>query len=331
MNDAILRRYIASHIEATTKNHIFFSWHGGEPMLAGLDFFRNVVQLQQELNSTGKPIVNGIQTNGSLLSSEWIHFLESNSFILGLSVDGPPHLHNRTRLTGKGDPTFSKVEKAIGLLRKSDLTFELLCTVNGINSHHPGIVYDFLRECGSGYITFLPVVERDATGKITEQSVDPEVFGEFLCTVFDSWKTRDSGNISVQIFDEAISSYGGRPHSLCIFREVCGGVPVVESDGEFYHCDHYVNADNRVGNIMERSLASLLDSESLLAFGRYKKISLPQECLKCEVLMMCNGACPKNRFIPTSPGDFDINYLCRGYRRFFNHVIPFSKLVAGLA
>jgi uncharacterized protein len=330
MADDLLEAYIIQHINASAGPDMFFSWHGGEPTLAGMQFYRKVVDLQRKHQPKNCRIVNGIQTNGTLLDDEWCKFLKDNNFIVGISLDGPENFHSVNRFHNKGISCFEEVMRGYQLLAEYGIPCEILCVVHSANVNFPLEVYRFFKSLDARFITFLPLVEKrtDGTGLVSERSVPGKAFGEFLCAIFDEWKASDIGNIKVQIFEEALRTAFKLDHSLCIFKETCGRVPVVEFNGDFYPCDHYVNAENRLGNILSTSFAELLESPAQQAFGQAKLDSLPQYCLKCEVREMCNGACPKDRFISTPDGEPGLNYLCEGYKLFFNHSKPFAEQVA---
>ena len=327
MPDDILETYIRQHIEATTGPVITFSWHGGEPMRAGLNFYRKAVALEKKYNHRGRKIINGIQTNGTLVNQEWCSFLAEEQFYVGISIDGPESLHDQFRLTRDGKPTFKKVMHGYDLLVVHGLDPEILCVVNAENVKHPKEVYRFFRQLGAPFMTFIPLVEKQAVALVSQRSVTAGAFGEFLCTIFDEWVQRDIGEVKVQIFEEALRTAFDQDHTLCIFKQVCGGVPVVEHNGDFFSCDHFVTPEHHLGNIMEISLADLLDSKRQQAFGLAKRDTLPHYCRVCEVRDMCNGECPKNRFISTPDGEPGLNYLCAGYRKFFNHCRPFAAAV----
>jgi uncharacterized protein len=327
----LLEVYIEQHFEATTNDTVFFSWHGGEPMLAGLEFYKDVLRIQERYNTKGRRVLNGMQTNGTMLTGEWGAFLKENDFIVGLSLDGPEKYHNRYRKNLNQEGSFKDVIKGWNILQEYGVTSEILCTLNDYNSLHPVGIYNFFRDIGARYITFLPVVEQSDNGELAEWSVRPEVFGNFLISVFEEWKRSDIGKIEIQIIEEAMRTALKEEHSLCILREECGGVPVLEKNGNVYCCDHYVSPDSLLGNISKIALSQMLDSEQLRNFGRIKSSTLPGKCLRCEVLDMCNGGCPKNRIVE-SPGEANkINYLCPGYLSFLRHIKPFTQLVASLS
>jgi uncharacterized protein len=332
MPDDVLEEYIVQHIAASPDPAIHFSWHGGEPTILGLDYFRNVVALQKRHCPADRTILNGMQTNGTLLDDEWCHFLAAERFAVGISLDGPEEMHNHYRLARDGRGSFAQTMRGYEALQRQRVTCEILCVVTDQNVRCPLEVYRFFKKLGAPFISFLPLVERDPSSErgTTRHSVPVEAWGEFLCAVFDEWTTYDIGRLKVQIFEEAARPAFGQGHTLCIFKEVCGGVPVVEHDGDFYSCDHFVDAEHRIGNIRRVPLAELLNSPSQLAFGRAKLDALPRYCLGCEVRAMCNGGCPKNRFIETPTGEAGLNYLCAGYRRFFNHCTPFVAQIAEL-
>ncbi len=329
MKDAVLEKYIQTHIEASTEDIISFSWHGGEPLIAGIGFFRKVVGYQRKFQPGGKTIINGIQTNGTLLNEEWCSFFAEEKFNVGISIDGPEEFHNLHRIKQDQGHTFRDVMRGYRLLVKWKIQVEILCVVNAVNVKQPLALYSFFREAGARYLTFLPlVIHHPGSDKhVSADSVPSAEFGEFLCAVFDEWLARDIGSIKVQIFEEALRTAFDQEHTLCIFKKECGGVPVVEHNGDFYSCDHYADADHLAGNIMKDSLASLLDSSVQKEFGRAKSLTLPKVCRECEVLPMCNGECPKNRFMVTSDGEPGLNYLCNGYKLFFSHILPFIEAV----
>lgn len=332
MPDDLLEEYIIQHIEASPTDVIRFSWHGGEPTLLGLEFFRKAVQFQQKHYPTGKTIANGIQTNGTLLDDGWCRFLANEGFAVGISLDGPQDLHDQNRITKNGKPSFEQTLRGYNLLKKHGVFTEILCVVNAFNVEHPIKLYRFFKKLDAGYLTFLPLVDRQPGSKsdVSSLSVPSKKWGEFLCTIFDEWLERDIGRVKVQIFEEAIRTAFEQEHSLCIFRPVCGDVPVVEHNGDFYPCDHYVDAEHLIGNIRETHLGELLESEPQIAFGRAKQDYLPRYCRLCDLRGMCNDGCPKNRFINTPDGEPGLNYLCEGYKKFFNHCRPFISQVSAL-
>ena len=330
MPDIILEEYIVQHIEASAEPVIRFSWHGGEPTILGLDYYRKIVALQRKHQAPGQHIMNGMQTNGTLLNEDWCRFFADEDFHIGLSLDGPQDMHDRFRRDKRGRPTFELAIRVYDLLQRHGIPTDLLCVVNAHNVQYPLEVYRFFKKIEAVYVSFLPVVERKAGTKrgVSDLSVPAEAWGQFLCTIFDEWLTQDIGRIKVQIFEEAVRTAFGQEHSLCIFRPVCGDVPVVEHNGDFYSCDHYVDEKHHLGNIVETPLVELLESPAQRAFGRAKLDSMPRYCLECKVREMCHGGCPKNRFIQTPEGEEGLNYLCAGYKRFFSHCQPFVDEVA---
>jgi uncharacterized protein len=332
MPDDLLEEYIVQHISACGEPVIHFSWHGGEPTTLGLDYFRKIVMLQRKHQPAGRRLANGIQTNGTLLDEDWCRFLAAEGFAVGISLDGPQEMHDRYRRTKDGRPVHEQALRGCQLLQQHRIPCEILCVVGAHNAEFPSEVYRFFRRLGAPYLSFLPLVERrpEAEGGVSERTVPAEAWGAFLCTIFDEWVARDIGRVKVQIFEEAVRPAFGQEHTLCIFKEVCGGVPVVEHNGDFYCCDHFTDAEHRLGNIRETPLAKLLDSPAQQAFGRAKLDTLPRCCQVCEVRAMCNGECPKNRFLQTPDGEPGLNYLCPGYKRFFSHCQSFVAQVAAL-
>lgn len=328
----ILEEYIVQHIDASPETVIRFSWHGGEPTVLGLDYFREIVALQRKHGPPDRRIVNGIQTNGTLLDEDWCRFLATEGFAVGLSLDGPKEMHDRYRVTKDQEPTHEQAMRGYKLLQKHQVYTNILCVVNAHNVQFPLEVYRFFKQINARYITFLPMVEPQpgARGGISPISVPAEAWGAFLCTIFDEWRDQDIGRVKVQIFEEAARTAFNQEHSLCIFRPTCGDIPVIEHNGDFYSCDHFVDVEHRLGNIKETPLVELLESPAQRAFGRAKLEALPRYCRECGVRAMCNGGCPKNRFIMTPDGELGLNYLCAGYRRFFKHCQPFVSEVAAL-
>jgi uncharacterized protein len=330
MPDDLLEEYIIQHIGASSGPELFFSWHGGEPTLAGLKFFERVIGLQQKYLPANWSIINGLQTNGTLLNHEWCRFLKKENFVVGISLDGPGELHSSFRIRKDGQSCFEEVLRGYHLLRQYEIPCEILCVVTSANVCHPLEIWRFFRELEAGFITFLPLVEQQTScGKqVSERTVHAKAFGEFLCVIFDEWKTSAIGSVKIQVIEEALRTAFGMEHTLCIFKRTCGGVPVLEHNGDLYACDHFVNQGYLLGNIRETPFSTLLESRAQHEFGQAKLTSLPGYCLKCEVREMCNGACPKDRFITTPDGEPGLNYLCEGYKLFFNHCNPFIEQVA---
>ena len=332
MPNDILEEYSIQHIDASPETVTRFSWHGGEPTVLGLDYFHKIVALQRKHKPPDRRIANGIQTNGTLLDEDWCRFLAAEGFAVGLSLDGPQEMHDRHRVTKDGKPTHEQTMRGYELLQKHRVYTEILCVVNAHNVQSPLQVYQYFKQINAQHITFLPMVEpqQDVKGGVNPISVPAEAWGTFLCTIFDEWRDKDIGQVKVQIFEEATRTAFNQEHSLCIFRPTCGDIPVVEHNGDFYSCDHYVDVEHRLGNIEETPLVELLESPAQRAFGRAKSETLPRYCLECGVRAMCNGGCPKNRFIMTPDGEPGLNYLCAGYRHFFTHCQPFVSKVAAL-
>ncbi|MBM4314863.1 MAG: anaerobic sulfatase maturase [Deltaproteobacteria bacterium] len=332
MADDLLERYIVQQIEIAPEPVIHFFWHGGEPTILGLDYFRRIVEIQQRHRSRGSRIINSIQTNGVLLTDEWCRFFAAEQFAVGLSIDGPPALHDAYRVTKDNKGTYRQAMRGYRLLRQHKLPVDLLCVVHARNVRRPLELYRFFKEIKAQYLSFIPLVESqpDPRDGVTERTVPAEAFGAFLCAIFDEWIRQDIGQIIVQGFEEAARPAYGLDHSLCIFRPTCGDVPVVEHNGDFYSCDHFVTPGHRLGNIRETPLLELLESPTQEGFGRAKQETLPRFCRECGVLDMCNGGCPKDRIIRTPDGEPGLNYLCAGYRRFFTHSRPYTAQMAAL-
>jgi uncharacterized protein len=348
MSSEVLEEFIRQYIESQDFPEVHFVWQGGEPTLLGVDFFHKAVVLQKKY-AAGKRVTNSIQTNGTLLDDKWCELLSANGFLVGLSIDGPETLHNRYRVDRQGRPTFSRVMRAVDLLKKHDTRFNTLTVVNDVNSRNPLKLYRFLKEVSEGFIQFIPLVER-SPGKtardlgmkldmppgaepgsgppVTPWSVKPGRFGEFYVRIFDEWVRQDVGKIFVQFFDVALGNWLGSGSGLCQFAPTCGHSGLLEHNGDLYACDHYVYPQYKLGNIFEKPLNELIDSDQKRRFNSFKKSSLPPYCLACNVLFACNGDCPKHRFLRTPDGERGLSYLCPAYRRIFNHMDPFFRIMA---
>ncbi len=344
LSEVTLEEYIRQYIQSQPSSAVNFAWQGGEPTLLGIDYFGKVVALQQK-HANGKQITNSLQTNGILLEDRWCEFLAANHFLIGLSIDGPGPLHDRCRLDKGGAPSFDNVMRGLGYLKKHGVEFNTLTVLHRYNSRHPREVYHFLKEIGSRFLQFIPVVERVAvdplphglslispdsrvTARISDWSVEPIQYGKFLNAIFDAWVRNDVGKIFVQLFDVALEGWAGMESSLCIFQSSCGSAAVIEHNGDIYSCDHYVYPENRLGNIMDRPLISMLNSPQQIRFGRDKLDRLPQYCRKCQFRFICNGGCPKHRFMKTPDGEESLNYLCPGFKLFFAHIDPYMAFMA---
>jgi uncharacterized protein len=340
----LLESYIRQYIEAQPVPTVSFAWQGGEPTLLGVDFFRNVVDLQKRY-AGGKRIENAFQTNGVLLDDRWGEFLAESKFLVGLSVDGPRELHDHYRVDKGGQPTFDRVMRGLSYLKKHNVEFNTLTVVERHNADYPLRLYRFLKELGSRFMQFIPCVERiaespgvdglvlispkvDGRARVTDWSVEPEQYGRFLSSIFDEWVRLDLGQVFVQLFDVALQSWVGLEPSVCFFRETCGAAMAIEHNGDLFSCDHYVYSENKLGNILEHPLESLVNSPQQKQFGLDKRDTLPRYCRQCEVRFACNGECPKHRFIRTPDGEEGLNYLCAGYKIFFKHVDPYMQFMA---
>ncbi len=322
MSDELLERYITQRFAASPGPTTHFEWHGGEPTLLGLEYFRMIVRLQKLCNPDGRTVTNGLQTNGLLLDEDWAAFLSQEGFSVGLSLDGPSDLHNVFRKTADGSPTHSRVVDAFRLLAKSSVFCNLLCVVHAENAKEPDRVYDFFRSLKARYIQFLPVAVLKQDDSASPFAAEPATIGSFLCRIFDRWIAEDVGRIVIQNIDEALRPIYGVPHALCIHRKTCGNVAVLEHDGSFYACDHFVSPEYRIGNILDRELAGLASDPRMMDFGNAKEDALPQCCRECEVLDACNGGCPKDRIVTVPGGNHRLNSLCPAYKSFFSHTKP---------
>ncbi len=327
MSDAVLEEYTRQYIVAQPQPEVSFAWQGGEPTLMGLEFFRKAVEYQAKYRKPGMRILNSLQTNAVTLDEEWCRFFREHQFLLGVSLDGPREFHDAYRVDKGGQPTFERVMRGLRLLQAQGVEYNILTTVHAANADHPLTVYRFLRdEVGARYLQFIPIVERDNESGyqegniVTDRSVRADGYGDFLMAIFDEWVRHDVGRVFVQIFDVALAAWAGERAGLCVFEETCGAALAIEHNGAVYSCDHYVEPNYFVGNIVDIPLSEIVVSEPQRRFGEAKRDTLPQYCRDCEVRFVCNGGCPKNRIISTPAGEPGLNYLCAGYRAFFNHI-----------
>jgi len=327
MTDEVLESYLDQYLSAQRIPYATIAWQGGEPTLMGLDFYRCSIACEQKYAASGMTIERTLQTNGTLLDEEWCTFLREHHYLVGLSLDGPRELHDAYRVDKVGHPTFDRVLRAARLLQEHKVNFNIMCAVSAANVTHPAEVYRFLRDhVGAQFIQFIPIVERNnETGfqegiTVTDRSVTAEQWGRFLIAIFDEWVTRDVGRVFVQHFDAALAAWAGEPPTVCIFSPTCGTALTLEHNGDLYSCDHFVEPNYLLGNILDTPLIELVSSDAQRQFGLNKRDALPRYCQECPALFACHGECPKNRFKETPTGELGLNYLCAGYRAFFTHI-----------
>ena len=335
MGDVVLENYIRQVIEAQTASVVTIAWQGGEPTLMGLRFFERAVEIARRYVRPGQRLQHTMQTNATLLTEDWARFLAGHEFLVGVSIDGPPALHDAYRVDKRGRPTYARAARGLELLRSHGVEYNILCTVHAANADAPREVYRFLRDdCGASFIQFIPIVEHvptdDEPWAVSERSVTAGGWGSFLTGVFDEWVVRDVGKVFVQSFDAALASFAGAPPGICVFAETCGDAVALEHNGDVYSCDHFVDAEHLLGNICATHLVELVGSSKQRSFGMAKRDTLPSYCLGCDVLFACFGECPKNRFITTPDGEPGLNYLCAGYKDFFHHVSGSMRLMVDL-
>lgn len=341
MTDEMLERFTQEYIKAQTMGHVLFTWHGGEPLMRSIDFYKKALTLQQKY-ARGRHIDNVIQTNGTLLTDEWCEFFAQNHWLVGISIDGPQQYHDHYRLTSAGKPSWERVMHGIRLLNKHHVEWNAMAVVNAYNADHPLEFYHFFKEHGCQYLQFTPIVERltahsdgrtlaslaDQTDiPVADFSVTAEQWGTFLCTIFDEWVRHDVGSIFVEIFDCTLANWMGVAPGICSYSTHCGHAGVMEHNGDVYSCDHFVFPAYKLGNIRDHTLVEMLYGEQQQAFSRLKHASLPRQCKECDMEFACHGECPKNRFLHDRYGNPGLNYLCRGYYQYYTHVVPYMDLM----
>ncbi len=336
MDDDLLERFVRDYIGAQTSPDVLFTWHGGEPLMRPLSFYRRAVELQRRY-AGGRRIDNCIQTNGTLLTDEWCRFFREEGWLVGVSLDGPQDFHDEYRRNKGGGPSFARVMRGVELLNRHGVEWNALAVVNDFNAGYPHEFYSFFKEIGCRYIQFTPVVERELAhadgrglaapceegGKLAPFSVEPEMWGDFLCALFDEWVHADVGEYFIQLFDATLANWAGQQPGICTLAKTCGHAAAMEWNGDVYSCDHFVFPQYRLGNIRTRTLTEMMYSPEQQRFGAAKRDALPRQCRECDFLFACNGECPRNRFARTADGEPGLNYLCPGYRRFFAHAAPY--------
>ena len=341
MSDEMLEQFTREYIEAQTMPQVLFTWHGGEPLMRSIDFYKKALALQKKY-AHGKQIDNVIQTNGTLLTDEWCEFFAKNHWLVGISIDGPQEYHDHYRVTPDGKPSWEKVMQGISLLKKHRVEWNAMAVVNAYNAEHPLEFYHFFRDNGCQYLQFTPIVERltehedgrtlasladDREIPLADASVTPQQWGNFLCTIFDDWVRHDVGKTFVEIFDCTLANWMGVLPGICAYSKECGHAGVMEHNGDVYSCDHFVFPEYKLGNIKEQSLIDMLYGEKQQAFSRLKHTSLPRQCKECDMEFACHGECPKNRFEKDKYGEPGLNYLCQGYYQYYTHVAPYMDFM----
>ena len=341
MTDEMLEQFTREYIEAQTMPQVLFTWHGGEPLMRSIDFYKKALALQKKY-AHGKQIDNVIQTNGTLLTDEWCEFFAQNHWLVGISIDGPQEYHDHYRVTPAGKPSWEKVMQGIQLLKKHRVEWNAMAVVNAYNAEHPLEFYHFFRDNGCQYLQFTPIVERltehedgrtlasladDREIPLADASVTPQQWGNFLCTIFDDWVRHDVGKTFVEIFDCTLANWMGVLPGICAYSKECGHAGVMEHNGDVYSCDHFVFPEYKLGNIKDQSLIDMLYGEKQQAFSRLKHTSLPRQCKECDMEFACHGECPKNRFEKDKYGEPGLNYLCQGYYQYYSHVAPYMDFM----
>ena len=341
MSDEMLEQFTREYIEAQTMPQVLFTWHGGEPLMRSIDFYKKALALQKKY-AHGKQIDNVIQTNGTLLTDEWCEFFAQNHWLVGISIDGPQEYHDHYRVTPAGKPSWEKVMQGIQLLKKHRVEWNAMAVVNAYNAEHPLEFYHFFRDNGCQYLQFTPIVERltehedgrtlasladDREIPLADASVTPQQWGNFLCTIFDDWVRHDVGKTFVEIFDCTLANWMGVLPGICAYSKECGHAGVMEHNGDVYSCDHFVFPEYKLGNIRNQSLIDMLYGEKQQAFSRLKHTSLPRQCKECDMEFACHGECPKNRFEKDKYGEPGLNYLCQGYYQYYTHVAPYMDFM----
>ncbi|MBP1637351.1 MAG: anaerobic sulfatase-maturation protein [Bacteroidetes bacterium] len=339
MSDALLEKFTKEYLNSQIQKEVMFSWHGGEPLMRPMSFYKKALKFQKEYGKDHH-IENSLQTNGTLLTDAWCEFFKENNFLIGISIDGPQEFHDEYRRNKADLPTFVKVMNGIRLLKNHGVEYNALAVVNDYNADYPKEFYQFFKDIDCRFIQFAPIVERilpkadgrhlttpDEEAQIADFSVSPKQWGNFLCGLFDEWIKEDVGKFYIQMFDSTLANWVGVQPGVCTLAKHCGHAGVMEFNGDVYSCDHFVFPEYKLGNLYTDSLVSMMYSERQLKFGTDKRDKLPRQCMECEFLFACNGECPKNRFAKTKDGESGLNYLCEGWKMFYSHVAPYMDFM----
>lgn len=343
MSEELLEEFVRQYIRMQTTDHVLFTWHGGEPLLRPLAFYKKAQALQRKY-ACGKHIDNCLQTNGTLLTPEWCKFLHNNRWLVGVSIDGPEDMHNHFRTNYHGIGSYNKVMDGIRMLQYYNVEWNAMATVNSFNVKQPLAFYRFFKRINSPFIQFTPIVERttfyedgrhlsdpdENDSPVESFSVTPDEWGDFCCAIFDEWVRHDVGKIFVQLFDATLANWVGLTPGVCSLAEECGHAGIIEANGDVYSCDHFVFPDYKLGNIRKDNLIGLMYGLQQNQFSARKKLLLPNQCKQCRWLFACHGECPRNRFCKSEDGERGLNYLCKGYKKFFSHVAPYMDTMASL-
>lgn len=335
-----LEKVIKEYIDINASEQIVFDWHGGEPLLLGLDYFKKIVEIQRKYRGN-KHIYNTVQTNATLLTADFAAFFKENNFLVGVSIDGPQDIHDKFRKDKGGNPTFLKVMRGVELLHRYAVDFNTLTTISKAGEGRGSEVYRFLKNIGSRYMQFMPVYEYvdsknnivspdDEQSVLASWSVSPIEYGKFMCDIFDCWVRNDVGSYFVNLFDSTLANYCGMNPGTCVYSETCGANAVMERNGDIYPCDHFVYPRYKLGNVKESSLREIVSSENAARFGIDKRNALPAQCLRCEYYFACHGECPKHRFAKSDKNESGLNSLCEGLYYFFSHVDPYMQTMKNL-
>lgn len=343
MSDQMLERFTKQYIEAQTSQDVMFTWHGGETLMRPISFYKKALRFQQ-LYGNGRRIANCIQTNATLLNDDWCKFFRDNNFLVGVSIDGPQEFHDAYRLSTDGRPTWNQVMKGIRLLNQYHVEWNALAVVNNLNVEHPHEFYQFFKDIRCQFIQFTPIVERivdnrndgltlapgmEEGGRMADFSVTPEQWGRFLCEIFDEWVRHDVGTYFIQTFDATLANWVGVAPGICSLSKECGHAGIMEYNGDVYSCDHFVYPEHMLGNLRHKTITEMMYSNKQRQFAKMKTEMLPKQCHECDFLFACHGECPKNRFVKDHYGNPGLNYLCKGYHMFFQHVKPYMDFMKG--
>ena len=343
MSDQMLERFTKQYIEAQTSQDVMFTWHGGETLMRPISFYKKALRFQQ-LYGKGRRIANCIQTTATLLNDDWCKFFRDNNFLVGVSIDGPQEFHDAYRLSTDGRPTWNQVMRGIRLLNQYHVEWNALAVVNNLNVEHPHEFYQFFKDIRCQFIQFTPIVERivdnrndgltlapgmEEGGRMADFSVTPEQWGRFLCEIFDEWVRHDVGTYFIQTFDATLANWVGVAPGICSLSKECGHAGIMEYNGDVYSCDHFVYPEHMLGNLRHKTITEMMYSDKQRQFAKMKTEMLPKQCHECDFLFACHGECPKNRFVKDHYGNPGLNYLCKGYHMFFQHVKPYMDFMKG--
>lgn len=291
MSDATLDALITNYAAAAHPPYIF-AFQGGEPLLAGIDFYERFIEMLNHRLPPRTSVSVAIQTNGTLINEEWAALFKKMNALIGVSIDGDADIHDANRVDGSGKGSFERAYNGFRLLVENGVPANVLTTVNALTAKYPERIYDFLRsEAKVDFMQFIPIFDLDEKGDVLPHSVRADDYHRFLSVIFERWKISDP-RPSVRLFDNMYEAILGQRPSSCQFAPNCGGYFLVEANGNVYPCDFYAEKRWLLGNVARDEFSSIFESSKSRKFSELKQHYMKKNCEACEVRHYCYGGCP---------------------------------------